>query len=326
MVARLQATRTIDEPLITPHMDARMGDNICGPAVLRVPSWVPHPLGRYYLYFSDHKGSYIRLAYAEDLLGPWRMYEPGALDITQSLFPAVDPPEPPPELRPPWAQHMKGGYLYAHIASPDVHALEDRQEILMYFHGLLPNGDQATRLAISKDGLSFDVREPLLGPPYFRAFERGGHIYTCGWGGGLWRSPAWHEPFEPGPQLIHYEPKDGIGEGYRHGETFVVDDTLFMLYHRMGDAPERLLYSTVHMQDDWHTWQASEPMELLHPEREWEGTDLPVTVSTMGAERHRVRELRDPCVFVDTDGETYLFYCGAGESAIGLATLEVVDE
>ena len=43
----------------------------------------------------------------------------------------------------------------------------------------------------------------------------------------------------------------------------------------------------------------------------------------MGAERERVRELRDPCVFKHSDGKIYLFYCGAGESAIGIAELVV---
>jgi hypothetical protein len=42
----------------------------------------------------------------------------------------------------------------------------------------------------------------------------------------------------------------------------------------------------------------------------------------MGGERHRVRELRDACVFDDTDGETYLLYCGAGQSGIGIAKLK----
>jgi hypothetical protein len=29
---------------------------------------------RYYLYFADHKGDYIRLAYAEALMGPWQTF------------------------------------------------------------------------------------------------------------------------------------------------------------------------------------------------------------------------------------------------------------
>ena len=97
-----------------------MGDNINGLSLIRVPNWVEGRLGRYYLYFTDHKGAYILLAYADALTGPWTPHTPGVLDVAESLFEAVDPPEPPEADRPPWAEKLKGGYLYAHVASPDV--------------------------------------------------------------------------------------------------------------------------------------------------------------------------------------------------------------
>ena len=36
---------------------------------------------RYYLYFAHHKGSYIRLAFADAVAGPWTVYEPGVLSL-----------------------------------------------------------------------------------------------------------------------------------------------------------------------------------------------------------------------------------------------------
>src|SRR3712207_7762857 len=78
-----------DGPIIRPDMDARMGDNVNGPSLVRAPSWVERPLGRYYLYFAHHDGRYIRLAYADDLLGPWTTYEPGVLPLDRSLFAAT---------------------------------------------------------------------------------------------------------------------------------------------------------------------------------------------------------------------------------------------
>ncbi|MFT7213125.1 MAG: hypothetical protein ACI9XK_003381 [Granulosicoccus sp.] len=111
----------------------------------------------------------------------------------------------------------------------DVHIDHDKQCIRMYFHGLLLNSDQESRLAVSTDGLRFKVKEPLLGPPYFRAFQREGWIYTIARGGGLWRSKDWHLPFSGGPQLIHCDPKEGIGEGFWHGDTFVT--RLFLLQY-----------------------------------------------------------------------------------------------
>ena len=54
---------------------------------------------------------------------------------------------------------------------------------------------------------------------------------------------------------------------------------------------------------------------------EWEGSDLPVLISVVGAASGRLRELRDPCVFQDVDGQVYLLYSAAGESAIGIVKL-----
>ena len=161
----LRAERITATPIVRPHMDDRMGDNIGTPSVIRVPEWLPNPLGRYYLYFSHHKGHFIRMAFADALTGPWTVHRPGVLDITESLFPPEDPPELPVAQRPVWAKHMKGGYLYAHIASPDVHVRDADRCLYMYFHGLMPNGDQLTRLAVSSDGLTFQVLPLFLARP-----------------------------------------------------------------------------------------------------------------------------------------------------------------
>lgn len=317
----LVATRLLDQPIIRPNMDRRMGGNINGPALIRMPDWAERRLGRYHLYFSDHKGRYIRLAHADALTGPWRMHEPGVLDVTQSLFEATDPPEPAPEHRPAWAGNMKGGYLYAHIASPDIHIDHRRRVFRMYYHGLLWNGDQRTRLAVSDDGLAFAPLEPLLGPPYFRAFAFAGHVYAITWGGELWRAPEWEGPFIKGPSLVHFDAKRGVGDGFRHGEVHRAGDLVHLLYTRMGDRPERILHATVDLRGDWLGWQASAPVTLLAPELPWEGADLPLETSIMGGLERRARQLRDPCVFADADGSTYLLYCGGGESGIGIARL-----
>lgn len=67
----IQVTRLGDGPIIQPQMDDRMGGNIQGPSLIKVPDWIENPLGKYYLYFADHRGTYIRMAYAEELQGPW---------------------------------------------------------------------------------------------------------------------------------------------------------------------------------------------------------------------------------------------------------------
>ena len=64
-------------PIITPEMDSRMGGNIQGPSLIKVPDWVENPFGKYYLYFADHRGTYIRMAYADEITGPWTIHSPG---------------------------------------------------------------------------------------------------------------------------------------------------------------------------------------------------------------------------------------------------------
>ena len=70
----MRVQRLLSGPIIVPDMDERMGRNINGPSLIRVPEWVQHPLGRYYLYFAHHQGRYIRLAFADDIEGPWHVY------------------------------------------------------------------------------------------------------------------------------------------------------------------------------------------------------------------------------------------------------------
>src|SRR5438874_4243800 len=98
----MKVRRFAENPIIRPNMDARMGDNVNGPSLIRVPEWVERRLGSYYLYFAHHRGRYIRLAYADRLEGPWQTYQPGVLDLADSYF-----------------EH--------HIASPDVLVEEERR-------------------------------------------------------------------------------------------------------------------------------------------------------------------------------------------------------
>ena len=321
MGAQITATRLLDRPVIRPHMDERMGDNINGPSVIRVPDWAPNPLGRYYLYFADHQGSYIRLAYANRIIGPWTIHTPGALDIADSLFPAVDPPPPPAEEVPDFADSL-GHYLYAHIASPDVHVDHRNRCFRMYYHGLVENGDQWTRAATSRDGLTFTPRAPILGPPYFRVFEYRNAFFTVPWMGAVWRSEAWDRPFEEGPTLIPLLIEGAHSEGFRHGECHRAGDRLHLFFHRIGDAPESILHTEVDLRPDWRDWRIGEVHVVMRPDLPWEGGDLPIAPSVMGAVHEKARELRDPCIFVDEDEQVYLFYVGGGEQGIGVALLE----
>jgi hypothetical protein len=68
------------------------GPNTQGPSIIKAPEWIEGRLGDYYVYFADHKGRYIRLAYADNLQGPWRIYPPGSLQFEESRF-LTEPPK-----------------------------------------------------------------------------------------------------------------------------------------------------------------------------------------------------------------------------------------
>ena len=285
----MKVRRFRSNPIIYPNMDDRMGDNINGPSLIRVPEWIPNALGKYYIYFAHHQGTYIRMAYADQLEGPWRVYTPGVFELGESCF-------------------------NNHMASPDVHVLNDRQEIRMYYHGgyMPAPPHQVTRLATSKDGLNFTANPDILGSFYWRVFHWNEYWYTLEMPGTFRRSQTGITNFEKGPSLFSPD--------MRHSAVQIHDDTLNVFYSNAHDCPERILWVSIYLDSDWHKWQSSTPKTLLTAETEYEGADCPVEPSKRGSVHHRVHQLRDPCVFED-EGKTYLLYSVAGEYGIAIAEL-----
>jgi hypothetical protein len=114
-----------------------------------------------------------------------------------------------------------------------------------------------------------------------------------------------------------------LGTGKRHARGIKLNGP-DLVVHGQGRivvvlVPQAVVETlTVDLDGDWGRWRASEPVEVLRPERAWEGADLPVAPSIRGAADGPVNQLRDPALFED-GGRTFLFYAVAGESGIGLA-------
>ena len=45
--ADVVAQRFAENPLVSVRSDASVGDNVNGPSIIKVPSWVKRPLGKY---------------------------------------------------------------------------------------------------------------------------------------------------------------------------------------------------------------------------------------------------------------------------------------
>ena len=316
----VKVTRLLDAPIISPETDPSIGSNIQGPSLIRVPDWVRDPLGKYYLYFADHKGQYIRLAYADEVTGPWKVHVPGSLRIEQSFFAVSRPPIAADRLAELVAAREASGvrvsHDYAkeltepHIASPDVHVDEENQRIIMYFHGLEAAARQHSRVAVSENGIDFETLPGDIGRTYYRAFKWGGMTYAVAMPGQFYRSKDGLTNFEAGPLLFE--------STMRHSAVLVRDGKLFVFWTRVGDAPEAILLSTIELTDDWNDWQESPEVEVLRAEFDWEGADAPVVPSVRSTAYGHVNQLRDPALYVE-DGVVYLLYAVAGESGIALA-------
>jgi BD-FAE protein len=298
--APLRVQRIGTAPIIRPEMlPGADGANINGPALIRVPAWVARPLGRYYLYFAHHQGRYIRLAYADRLEGPWTVHAPGVLRL-EDAPPCVD-----------------------HVASPDVVADEATRQVRLYFHCPVGRADapQRTFLALSGDGLRFQASPVALGDAYFRLFRRPHAWYALAWGGRLFRSPDGTHPFEPGPSLLG-APRAALSDtpGPRHVAIQARGDQVWVYYSSIGDEPERILRRRLDTMGEWKSWRTGAAEEVLSPETDYEGTDLPVVRSRWSAATGRERALRDPFVFEEA-GRTYLLYSVAGESGIAIAEI-----
>ena len=337
-VTRLTDTPLVAADLFPPSAIAGLEPdalaNINGPSVLRMPDWAAGKQAALHMYFGHHKGKSLRLAYADRLQGPWAMHPDPVMPLADSLFEPVDPAPDPALAAPDWVEALGGDYLYAHVASPDFHIDEPNRRIIMYYHGLLRNGDQQTRLATSADGLDFTPRAPLLGPPYFRATRLDGVIYLSMWEGRLGRMRSWEGPVELAPRIHdgdhlppHVSGRDpgqpgrSGGRQIRHGHIFAHDGRLHMTFSRIGDGPERCLHCEVVPADDWADWRFGPVSELLRPAPGWEGGDLPMRPSIMGTAMERLHELRDPALFTD-NGQVYMAYCGGGESGLGIAKVD----
>jgi hypothetical protein len=319
--------------------------NINWPSLLRVPEWIEKPLGKYYLYFSHHKGDHMRLAYADGVRGPWRIYEPGVLPLEDSGFPTepVAASEPNQALKDLWQNfsiQVMRDYLILnhqssvldqearkqrgietarqgepHIASPEVVVDAKNQRLLMFYHGLEYGTRQLSRVAASTNGIDFTPLDGTIPSLYLRYFEHGGKHYLLGMPGILFRADDLAGPYEPRRHSL-FEPR------MRHMGIWIDGSMLYVFWSRVGDAPESILLSIVDLSPaNWNQWKASAGVEIMRPESDWEGADLPALRSLRGELAEEANELRDPFVFEDDDGQKYLLYVGRGEKAIGIARL-----
>ena len=321
----LNPRRLSQNPLITVTSSPTLGGNVNGPTVIRVPDWVERPLGKSYMYFANHMGDFIRLAYADSVSGPWTIHEPGVLHVKDSAF-FREQPDPPEAL----------DDFYTHVASPEILIDRDRKRFVMWVHGWFTNGErwpanladarawarqkgygQFTQPAESIDGVHFTVQAAITKTSYIRVFQRGAFL--------LWRLEAWSRVScrqsavvvrarrEPVSRHNVLEPRTPRRAGAARRPPPCV-------LHRNRRCSRTLMVSTVDLSPDWTMWRASAPVEVLRPETTYECVDMPNVPSDAGDINEPARQIRDPFVFED-EGRAYLFYSTCGEQGIAAAEI-----
>jgi len=324
---RVTVRRLASNPLVTLASSPTLGDDIDGPTVMRVPPWIERPLGRYYMYFAHHMGGFVRLAYADRLEGPWKIHEPGVLDVRDTAFfrPQPDPPE-----------NLEN--FYTHVASPEIAIDDAAHRFLLWVHGwwtegaMWPVGEPAARTwarqhgygqytqsGASTDGLRFTMQPAITKTSYLRVFPYEGSYIALARLGALFRSKDPFASFEAGVNPFAGTPYAGR---VRHVALLRRRSTLYVFFTAIGDAPERVMLSTIDVGGDWRAWKASAAIEVLRPEAPYECPNLPNEPSDAGDVKGAVQQIRDPYV-LDDGGRTLLFYSVCGEQGIAGAELTI---
>jgi len=268
------------------------------PSVIRAPDSLATAagLGPYWMYFAAHDGHYIRLAHAPAVTGPWTSYTPGSLQDTEVA---------------PFSNT---------ISSPDVFVLPSGKLRMYFSTDSYPGSTQQwSGVAESTDGIRFTLASTAnIAKYYLRVFAWGGKQYGLqkGW------STAPAELGESADGVARFQLiKTLSGGSIRHMAVKLDGNTLLVFYSRIGDAPERILLSTIRLDSGPPSaWDLSPPIEVLRPELAYEGIATPIASSIKGPAID-VQQLRDPYIF-DADGKTYMFYSIAGESGIAVAEVE----
>ncbi len=165
-------TGSDNDPIIDDAWRARYGivsTSDAGPCVIRVPDWIPghekaHPTARYYLYYSDHHGSQIQLAWAASIAGEWHPFNVGSAtdrawgkqgNYSGARTPGIGVLDRA-QHDGPYSKDNPDALFNKKIHFVDVFVDDVNRRVVMYFHGIKGGGNT---VATSKYGLNFNMPE-----------------------------------------------------------------------------------------------------------------------------------------------------------------------
>lgn len=276
--------------------------NICNPCLVKVPDWCKNKLADYYLFYADHKGKFIKLAYSNNLFSKWKIKKGGVIHIRQ-FNDAIN-----------------------HIASPEIYIDSKKKEVILFTHSHSKSQvGQWTYISKSKDALNFEVVNNIpIAPFYFRMFQYNEYYYALTKGGALWKSKNFSQKFSQCQNLFYRDKSNDKLHNYdgavRHLCVIIESNSLIVFYTKIGDKPEKIYFSKLNLKLDEKKWFFKKEFELMRPEKNFEGKDIKLTKSMPGDTLKPENALRDPHVLKILNNY-FLTYCVKGEFGIAIAEL-----
>ena len=286
VIQSLEVERSPGNPLIAPDRD-HPGDGAQGHTVIRVPSWIKNPLGKYFMYYSKHGGnqSFVRLAYSDDLDGPWKIHKP---DV------------------------VSGGHLH----QTDILLIPEERRMILYVHAGKTSWGGIFVHFESSDGIQFKSLGPVEGGHQGRLFSWRNRLFSISKFSSSSQSIRQYTTLK----TMRVLKSDVLGSG-RHFGLSRQGRQLLIFYSMRGDTPERIKVSTMDLSLPPPLWQPSAAKEVLRPKYPYEGSEYKIGKSGGGG-AHHVHQVRDPFIFEENDS-LYLFYSLMGEHGIGMARLTI---
>ena len=292
------------------------GDNINGPSLIKVPKFIKNPLGQYYLYFADHVGKYIRMAYSNIITGPYTLYKNGVL-------------------------HLDNIPGYGHLACPDVHIdYKTNKQIIMYYHCPFNNKitPQSTFHAISYDGINFISNSNNIIYPYFRKFIYNNHEYGLAMKKDFIKNTMVNIPnfgisWKSSPSIdqksvtavLKKNKENWIEIGNilpfsRHTCVLVYNNIIYVFYSIVGDNPEHIKVGELIINEKNNNCNILNIKSIIKPELDYEHNNTQLIKSKYGGTKEFLRQLRDPYIIKD-EKDIYILYTVCGEKGIAIVKI-----
>ena len=186
--------------------------------------------------------------------------------------------------------------LDSHVASPDLHFIDGN--LCVYVHGDTGKGQSSLLLKGTNFGNLKNVGEHFA-QPYLKFFQVNSQFYAVMRDGDTHTGLLYRN--NNNDCTRNFTKKASLINDMRHAAVYVDGTHVLLFFSKQGDNPERIRFLDLNTKGrgDPGNWKRSNSVDVLKPEKSWEGAGLNTGSSKGGVSYSDVEELRDPAIFVD---------------------------